>query len=252
MIVTAVSNGGTIKIRSACEVMHITLTRHVWVAICHPIQANLQAARHNIDPVVQIEIESVTGIVWHYQRRRQPNRWSKDSEEPAGTPERNTTGTGEDNSQRRHNESTNPQTEGPPSATSGEFNGPLQQLRHAQWEQPNSNAPSVDHNPLVASAATDAAREVLASFGEGAPANMIHALATWFASHVRTRHSTRAPNRWCWSITTVCWLIARAMRHNGAEQGLSCRSMASRFGVNAAGMRQRPIAAWEAEGLTCN
>ena len=56
MIVTAVPNGGTIKIRSACEVIQISLTHHAWVAICRPLQANLQAARHTIDPVVQIEL----------------------------------------------------------------------------------------------------------------------------------------------------------------------------------------------------
>ena len=59
MIVTAVSNGGTIKVRSACEVIQISLTHHAWVAICRPPQANLQAARHIIDPVVQIGLESV-------------------------------------------------------------------------------------------------------------------------------------------------------------------------------------------------
>ena len=88
MIVTAVSNGGTIKIRSACEVIQISLTHHAWVAICHPFQANLQAARHIIDPVAQIELESVTGIVWHYRRRRQPNRWGTDTEEPTGFPKK--------------------------------------------------------------------------------------------------------------------------------------------------------------------
>ena len=148
--------------------------------------------------------------------------------------------------------SNNPQTEGLTSTTSGELDGALQHLRHVQWEQPNSNVPSADLNPFAANAATDAAREALPSFGGGASANMIHALATWFASHVRARHSTRAPNHWRWSTTTVCWLIARAMRHNGAGQGLSCRSMASRFGMNAAGMRQGPISAWDAEGTTCN
>ena len=84
MIVTAVFNGGTIKIRSACEVIQMSLTHHAWVAICHPLQANPQAARHIIVPVVQIELESVTGIVWHYQGRRQPNRWGTDIEEPTG------------------------------------------------------------------------------------------------------------------------------------------------------------------------
>ena len=188
-----------------------------------------------------------------YQRRRQPNGWGMDTEEPAEPPERNAnTGTGGGTSQGRHNVSNNPQTEGPTSTTSEELNGALQHLRHVQWEQPNSNAPSADLNPLAANAATDAAREALASFGEGASANMIHALATWFASHVRARHPTRAPNHWCWSITAVFWLIARAMRHNGADQGLGCRSMASRFGINAAGMRERPISAWEVEGTTCN
>ena len=108
------------------------------------------------------------------------------------------------------------------------------------------------HSLLIISTATKAARETLASFGEGAPADMTQALATWLASHVRARRATRAPNHWCWSITTVCWLIARAMRHNGADQGLSCRSLATRFGTNAAGMRQRPIASWEAEGTTCD
>ena len=174
-----------------------------------------------------------------------------DPEVATGSTERNTSVAGECTWQRRLNENSNPQTEVPPSKTDGALGGPLQQLRHVQWEQPSSNAPLVDNSPLVANAATEAARPALASFGEGAPADMIHALATWFASHVRDRRATRAPNHWCWSIATVCWLIARAMRHSSADQGLSCRSMATRFGMNAAGMRQRPIAAWEAEGTTC-
>ena len=81
---------------------------------------------------------------------------------------------------------------------------------------------------------------------------MIPALVAWLASHVRARRATRAPNHWWSSITSVCRLIARAMRHNGAEQGFSSRSLATRFGMNAAGMRQRPIASWEAEGTTCD
>ena len=35
------------------------------------------------------------------------------------------------------------------------------------------------------------------------------------------------------------------MRHGGNEQGLNVRFPASHFGMNAAGMRQRPIATWE-------
>ena len=74
--------------------------------------------------------------------------------------------------------SNNPQTGGPTNATSGELDGALQHLRHVEWEQANSNVPSADLNALAASAATDAAREALASFGGGATENMIHALAT--------------------------------------------------------------------------
>ena len=168
-----------------------------------------------------------------------------------GTTERNTTAAGESTGQRRPNEGANPQPEVPPTTTDGTLSGPLQQLSHVQRGQA-SNASPVDNNPLVTSTATGAAREALASVGEGAPADMIQALAAWLASHVRARRATRAPNHWCWSITAVCWLIARAMRHNGADQGLSCRSLAARFGMNAAGMRQRPIASWEAEGTTCD
>ena len=251
MIITAVSNGGTINIKNACEVSQLCLTHHAWTAIRHPIQANLQAVRHNIDSFVQVELEPVTGIVWHYQRRRQPSMRNVGSEVAAGSNERDTSVAGENTRQRRPNENSNLQTEVPPSTTGGALSGPLQQFRHVQWEQPNNNASSADDNPLVANAATEAAREALASFGEGAPAGMIHALATWSASHVRARRATRAPNHWCWSITTVCWPIARAMCHNGVDQGLCCRSMATRFGMNAAGVRQRPIASWEAEGTTC-
>ena len=209
MIITAVSNGGTISIRNACEVLQLSLTHRAWTAIRHPSQANLQAARHNIDSFVQIELEAVTGTVWHYQRKRQPNMRKVDSDEAAGSTERNTSATGENAWQRRLNENSNPQTEVPPNTTDGALSGPLQQLRHAQWERSIKNVPSVDNNPLAANVATEAAREALASFGAGAPADMIHALATGFASHVRARRATRAPNHWCWSITTVCWLIAK-------------------------------------------
>lgn len=123
-------------------------------------------------------------------------------------------------------------------ACGGTLSGPLQQLSHVQWEQITDASP-VDNNPLVACMSSEAAREALTSFGAGASADMVQALATWIASHVRVRRATRAPNHWCWSTTIVCWLIAR---HNGREQGLSARSLATRFGMNAAGMRQRPIA----------
>ena len=131
MIITAVSNGGTINIRNACEVLQLSLTHHAWTAIRHPIQANLQAARHNIDSLVQIELEAVTGTVWHYQRRRQPSMRNVDSEETAGSTERNTSATRESACQRRLNENSNPQTEVPPNKTDG---------THTQWPSTTTKA----------------------------------------------------------------------------------------------------------------
>ena len=79
--------------------------------------------------------------------------------------------TGEDTApvptQGQNNMSNNPQTGEPTSTTSEGLDGALRHLRHVQWEQPNSNAPPADLNPLAASAATDAAREALASCGTG-------------------------------------------------------------------------------------
>ena len=192
-------------------------------------------------------MESVIGTVWHHQRRRQVVTSRRD---PATTPEpaeQNATAAGGERDQRRPNEEANPRT---PHSTSNALGGALQHMRHVQWESP-LNAPTVDNNLLVANLAREAAGEVLSSFGTGATVEMTQALATWLASHVRSRHGTRAPNHWCWSITTVCWLISRAMRHNGNEQGLNVRFLASYFGMNAAGMRQRPISTWEQGGASC-
>ena len=244
MIITAVSNGGTINIRSACEAMHLPLTQHAWTVVRHPIQANLQVARHNIDAFAQLEIESVTGTVWHQQRRRRPVTQYTDSATTKETTEQNTSTADGSYCQRRPSGGVNPQT--PCTTSASTLIGSLRHMNHVQWESA-LNAPAVDNNPLVANIAREAAGETLSSFGAGASTDMIQALATWLASHVRNRRATRAPNHWCWSITTVGWLIARAMRHNGNEHGLSVRSLAPHFGMNAAGMRQRPIATWEQE-----
>ena len=147
MIITAVPNGGTINIRSACEALQLSLIQHAWTAIRHPIQANLHAARHSIDSLVQIELESVTGTVWHYQRRRQPDTRYMDPGTTTGTTERNTTVTWESTGQSRPNEEANPQA--PTTANGGALSGPLQYLSHVQWDQ-DSNASPVDNNPLVA------------------------------------------------------------------------------------------------------
>ena len=239
MIITAVSIGGTINIRNAGEAMHLPLTQHAWTVIRHPTQANLQAARHNIDAFVQVEMESVTGTVWHHQRRRQVvtrHRGPTTNSEPA---EQNTAMADGECRQGRPNEEANPRA--PHTTSTSTLGGSLQHMRHVQWES-TLNAPAVDNNPLVANLAREAVGEVLSSFGAGAPAEMTQALATWLASHVRSRRETRAPNHWRWSITTVCWLISRAMRHNGNEQGLNAWFLASHFDMNAAGMWQRPIA----------
>ena len=84
MIATAVSAGGTINIRNAGETIHLHLTQHAWSVIRHPTQANLQAARHNIDATVQVELELVTGTVWHYQRRRHPVSNNRETVPPNG------------------------------------------------------------------------------------------------------------------------------------------------------------------------
>ena len=248
MIITAVSIGGTINIRNAGEAMHLPLTQHAWAVIRHPAQANLQAARHNIDAFVQVEMESVTGTVWHHQRRRHVVTRHRDPTTSSESAEQNAPATDGRFGQRRPNEEANPRT--PYTASTSTLGGSLQHMCHVQWESV-LNAPVVDNNPLVANIAREAAGEVLSSFGTGASAEMTQALATWLASHVRNRRETRAPNHWCWSITTVCWPISRAMRHNGNQQGLNVRFLASHFGMNAAGMRQRPIATWEQGGTTC-
>ena len=148
MIITAVSNGGTISIKNACETLQLSLTHYAWTTIRHPIQAILQAARHNIDSFVQIELGSVTSVVWHYQGRRQPDTRYVDSGAATGTTERNTTGAGEGIGQRRPNEDDNSQPEISPTTTVGTLSGPLQQLSHVRWGQA-SNASPVDSNPLV-------------------------------------------------------------------------------------------------------
>ena len=164
--------------------------------------------------------------MWHYRRRRQPEPGYMDPETVTGNTQRHTTGASGSIGQSRPNEEANPQA--PSAASGGTLSGPLQQLSHTQWEQANDASP-VDNNPLVASMSSGAAREALTSFGAGASAGMVQALATWIASHVRVRRATRAPNHWCWSTTIVCWLIARAICHNGRERGLSARSLATRF-----------------------
>ena len=216
--------------------------------IRHPTQANLQAARHNIDAFVQVEMESVTGTVWLHQRRRHVGTRHRDPTTISESAEQNASTADGRCGQERPNEEANPRT--PHTISTSTLGGSLQHVRHVQWETTH-NAPVVDNNPLVADLARAAAGEVLPSFGTGASAEMTQALATWLVSHVRNRRETRAPNHWCWSITTVCWLISRAMRHNGNEQGLNVRFLASHFGMNAAGMRQRPIATWEQGGITC-
>ena len=228
--------------------MHLPLAQHAWTVIRHPAQANLQAARHNIDAFVQVEIESVTGTVWHHQRRRRAATRYRDPTTTTETAEQNASAADGSYGQRRPSEEANPRT--PCTTSASTLGGSLQHMCNVQWE-PVLNAPVVDNNPLVANIAREAAGETLSSFGAGASADMIQALATWLVRHVRNRRATRAPNHWCWSITTVCWLISRAMRHNGNEQGLSVRFLASHFGMNAAGMRQRPIATWEQGGTTC-
>ena len=144
MITTAVSNGGTINIRNACESMHPSLTQHAWTVIRHPIQANLQAARHNIDASAQIGLESVTGTVWHYQRRRQPDTRYMDPETATGTAEQNTPAAGGSTGQSRPSEEVNPRAPGTTSAST--LSGPLQHLSYVQWESAD-NAPPVDNNP---------------------------------------------------------------------------------------------------------
>ena len=68
----------SIKVNNTCDSIEAVLTHDAWIAIHHPIQANLQAARHLLDPATQIELESVTGTVWDYQRRRQPVRMTSE------------------------------------------------------------------------------------------------------------------------------------------------------------------------------
>lgn len=70
IIIAAVAAGGSIRIRDACEGVEVVLPHHASVAITHPNQAGMHAARHLIDETTQIALESVTGAVWHYQRRR--------------------------------------------------------------------------------------------------------------------------------------------------------------------------------------
>ena len=120
MTITSVANGGTISIINACEALHLSLAQHAWTVIRHPIQANLQSARHNIDPVVQIELESVTGVVWHYQRRCQPESGYIDPETVTGNTGRHTTEDSGSAEQSRPNEEGNPQA-------------PYRMRGHAQW-----------------------------------------------------------------------------------------------------------------------
>ena len=189
MINTAVSNGGTINIRSASEAMHLPLTQHAWTVIRHPTQANLQAARHNIDAFVQIEIESVTGTVWHHQRRRRAATRYRDPTTTTETAEQNASAADGSCGQRRPSGEANPRT--PCTTSASTLGGSLQHMSHVQWESA-LNAPVVDNNPLVANIAREAAGETLSSFGAGASTDMIQALATWLASHVRNRRATRA------------------------------------------------------------
>ena len=70
IIVAAVAAGGSIRIRDACEGVEVVLAHHAWVAITHPSQAGMHAARHLMDETTQISLESAAGAVWHYQRRR--------------------------------------------------------------------------------------------------------------------------------------------------------------------------------------
>ena len=252
IIVTTVVNGGTIQIRSACESMQVPLTHHARVAIHHPVQANMRAARHTIDPTVQIEFELVVGTVWLYQRRRQGNN----VREPR-TNRQSCDGARPDNREAETDGAAAPNTrdvpmEEPIHRPHDGLDGTLRQLRHVAWENSDEDTATIDHNPAAANNATQASREILASFGTGATEAMIRAYAAWIARHVRARQATSAPNHWCWALTTVCWLISKAMQHDGSTHGLSCRAMASNFGMNAAGIRQRPLSAWIAAGTRCD
>ena len=165
MIITAVSNGCTINIRNAGEAMHLPLTQHAWTVIRHPTQANLQAARHNIDAFVQVEIESATGTVWHHQRRRRAATRYTDPATTTEAAEQNTSAADGSCGQRRPSGEANPRT---PCATSAStLGGSLQHTSHVQWESA-LNAPAVDNNPLVANIAREAAGETLSSIGAGA------------------------------------------------------------------------------------
>ena len=158
MIITAVTAGGTINIRSAGEAIHLPLTQHAWAVIRHPTQANLQAARHNIDAAVQVEMELVSSTVWYRQRRRHPVSCSRDTAQQAGSEERNAAASGEDRGREAPCEGIHPRT----SSTTGIeiLGGSLQHMRHVQWE-PIHNAAAVDHNPLVANLAREAAGETV-------------------------------------------------------------------------------------------
>ena len=252
-IVTTVISGGTVQIRNSCESMQIALTHHAGVAIHHPIQADMRAARHGIDPAIQVVLESATGNVWIHQRRRQ-NSAAREQHNRHGR-RANDDGERTNPCETEADDTTNPTPgdvpmEATPHNPHGELQGTLGQLRHVTWGSSSESATTVDHNPEVATNATHASREVLATFGTGASDDMIRDFAAWIARHVRARHATSAPNHWCWALTTVCWLISKAMQNDGAAHGLTCRAMATSFGMNAAGIRQRPLTTWTSPNST--
>ena len=158
MIATAVSAGGTINIRNAGETIHLHLTQHAWSVIRHPTQANLQAARHNIDATVQVEMELVIGTVWHHQRRRHPVSRNRETVPPTGSEDRTSSAPGEDRDRGTTSEGIHART--PSAATIGTLGGSLQHMRHVQWES-SHNVAAVDPNPLVADLAREAAGEAI-------------------------------------------------------------------------------------------
>ena len=85
IIVAAVAAGGSIRIRDACEGVEVVLAHHAWVAITHPSQAGMHAARHLMDETTQISLESAAGAVWHYQRRRRTVGLNSRAETPVET-----------------------------------------------------------------------------------------------------------------------------------------------------------------------
>ena len=226
-IVTTVISGGTVQIRNSCESMQIALTHHAGVAIHHPIQADMRAARHGIDPAIQVVLESATGNVWIHQRRRQ-NSAAREQHNRHGR-RANDDGERTNPCETEADDTTNPTPgdvpmEATPHNPHGELQGTLGQLRHVTWGSSSESATTVDHNPEVATNATHASREVLATFGTGASDDMIRVFAAWIARHVRARHATSAPNHWCWGHS----------RQSAGSSPRPCKTTAPHTGSHAA------------------